>query len=222
MKISLILPYWNRQAAADEALRLIAHHYHHLDLEVIVVDDGSSPPFRHSGFNPDANAVLKLVRLPPKKHAKATCVPLNRGVAAATGQIIALSCVEILHKQPVLEQMRDELLRGDRNTYVSAAVWCVEQERWHAHTSLGGFPLNFMVMLHRNLWDRAGGMDEDYREGICFDDTDFLNRLRRAGMHFVIRDDLIVEHPRRGAKARYTPEQHERNRKLYASKWMSQ
>lgn len=218
--ISLILPYWDRQEAADKALALLEKHYAALDLDVIVVDDGSPVPFQHSGFNPDARMSLRVVRLPEKKHAKATCVPINRGVEAARHDIIALSGVEMLHHKHVLTQMRDCLESGDKNLYVSAAVWQPDTLRWHAHSSLGTPPLNFMTMLRRDLWDRAGGMDEDYREGIAFDDNDFVNRLLRAGMHYTIRDDLIVEHPRKGAKALYTLEQHDRNRLLYASKWL--
>ena len=40
--ISLILPYFERQSATDDSLRLMAMHYHDLDLEIIIVDDGSS------------------------------------------------------------------------------------------------------------------------------------------------------------------------------------
>lgn len=217
--ISIILPYWNRQAAADKALDLIAKNYADLDLEVVVVDDGSPKPFRHPGFNPDIKPVLRLVTLPRKFEPKATCVPWNRGVSAASGDVIALSSIEMLHETPVLGEMRDELMRGDKNTYVSAAVFCPEQNRWHAHSSLNKPPLNFMTMLHRDLWDRSGGMDEDYRDGICFDDNDFLKRLEKAGMHYVYRDDLVVKHPRGGAKAINPPIAHERNRRLFESKW---
>jgi hypothetical protein len=43
--ISLILPYWDRQQAADAALRRISELYQGLDLEVVVVDDGNAVPF---------------------------------------------------------------------------------------------------------------------------------------------------------------------------------
>jgi glycosyltransferase involved in cell wall biosynthesis len=217
--ISLVLPYFNRQEAANAALELITTNYPLLNLEVVVVDDGSKPPFEHGGFNPDIVPVLRVVRLPEKDNAQATCVPINAGVEASSGDIIALSGVEMLHHEPILEQMRDELMRGRENTYVSAAVWCREQKRWHAHTSMNTFPLHFMTMFQRSLWDRVGGMDPDYRGGICFDDNDFVQRLLKAEVEYVIRDDLIVEHPRTGAKAPYTRAQHDRNRKLFKEKW---
>lgn len=208
--ISLILPYWNRQRAADKALALIAKHYP--DVEVIVVDDGSQPPFVSPGN-------VTVVTMPQKKEAKANCTVMNYGVAAASNDFIALSSVEMLHVEPVLHQMREELEKGDSNTYVSAAVWCAFQNKWHSHSSLNKPPLHFMTMLRRNLWDRAGGFDEEYRDGMCFDDNDFVNRLLKVGMHYVYRDDLIVEHPRHGAKAKYTLHQHERNKRIFKSKW---
>lgn len=213
--ISLILPYWQRQQAAVAGLESLARHYAGLDLEVIVVDDGSPDPF----VVPPLPIRIRLLRLPSKATTMSPCVPINRGVSLATGDIIALSSVEMLHISPVLSEMRDELLRVGSLGYVSAAVWAPESHCWHVHTSLGRPPLNFMTMMHRSLWDASGGFDEDYREGMAFEDDDFLNRLKRVGARFVIRDDLVIHHPRKGAKAKYEPEQHARNRLLFAKKW---
>jgi glycosyltransferase involved in cell wall biosynthesis len=219
--ISLILPYFERQQAALNALALIERHYADLDLEVIVVDDGSPEPFV---MPPPGRVDMKLVRLPTKNHAASTCVPWNRGVEEASGNIVVLSCVEMLHEAPVLRAMRHEILRREETyrddlTYVSAAVWCPEQSRWHVHSSLGKPPLNFLMMMRASLFYKVGGFDEEYREGMAFDDADFSMRLQATGARYVIRDDLVVTHPRTGAKAAYHPEQHERNRKLFNAKW---
>jgi hypothetical protein len=223
--ISLILPYWRRQQAANEALALLARHYAADLVEVIVVDDGDPVPFVDPGYRP-----IKVVRLPEKRAAMATCVPLNRGVEASTGDLIALSCVEMLHNTPVLYEMEREFVDAPDNTYVLAAVRCDEQDRWHCHSSVAGKPcegipmpegsgLNFLSMMRRSFWDRVGGFDEDYRKGIAFDDNDFVKRLEKAGAKFIIRDDLIVQHPRKGAKALYIRAQHEHNRQLFVRKW---
>lgn len=216
--LSLVLTYWDRQEAANQALALLAKHYHALPIEVVVVDDGSPTPFKHIGF-PGTAMTLKVVRLPAKTACQSPTTPFNLGVQAAHYDVIGLGGVEMLHRSPVLAQMRDELLQGDKSYYVSAAVWCPDQNRWHVHNSLNRPPLNFMTMLNRDLYERAGGFDDDYREGFAFEDNDFLNRLFKVGMHYCIRDDLVVEHQRKGAKGRYSSAQHERNRLLYLSKW---
>jgi hypothetical protein len=219
--ISLVLPYWDRSGAACRSLDLIRRLYP--DIEVVVVDDGTPEPFPEGWW--------KLVRLPYKPGPLDPCVPLNRGVAAAVGDVIAISCIEVLHNRgPVLGAMLEELQRGGRDTYVQAACWAPDNDCWHAHSSIAGLTFegrrmpaggcfHFMSMLTRELWDRAGGFDEDYREGAGYDDPDFLLRLARAGAKFVMRDDLVVEHPRAGARSAWKPGMHERNRRLFRSKW---
>lgn len=227
--ISLILPYWNRQAAADLSLALMARHYADLALEVIVVDDGSTPPYQAPAALPFP---VRVVRLPTKAAPMNPCTPINAGAAIAQGEYIALSNPEILHESPVLPAMLDEAQRGGPLTYVLAACWDPERKRWHCHTSNkrsdsgdvgsylpAGADYHFMALMHRSLWEAAGGFDEDYRDGAGYDDPDFVRRLHRAGASFVIRDDLVVTHPRHGARAGWTPAMFTRNRMIFKQKW---
>lgn len=228
--ISLVWPYWDRQAAADRSCELLAKHYSDLDFELIVVDDGNVEPYRVPKHLPFGVAV---VRLPLKHKPLNPCVPLNAGVSIALGNIIAISGPEMMHTKPILAQMREEL-GTDEKKYVIAAVWYADRKRWHCHstnkrTDAGdvgsmlppGADYHFMTMMHRSLWDAAGGFDEDYRPGAGYDDPDFVMRLHRAGAKFLIRDDLVVEHTRNGAHANWTPEMFDRNRALFMAKWAS-
>jgi glycosyltransferase involved in cell wall biosynthesis len=225
--ISLILPYWNRQKAADNALALLIKHYAQLDLEVVVVDDGNRVPYVAPAHAPFP---IKVVRMPLKDIPMDACSAVNRGVAESSGDVIALSGVEMLHHKPVLGAMLEELQRGDEMTYVIAAVWNPDSSRWHVHSSISGIPVcgvpmpkgshyHFMTMLRRSLWDKAGGLDEEYRQGTGYDDPDFLKRLERVGTKFVIRDDLVVEHPKKDARSNWGPGMFERNKRLFISKW---
>ena len=226
--ISLILPYWDRQAATDRALALLSTVDPDLDLEVVVVDDGSPVPFVKPSWPID----IRVLRLPAKSGPLNPCVPYNAGVEASRGTWVALSNPEILHRQPVLAAMRDECAGRGEEAYVMAAAWCPEQGRWHCHSSRqrtddndvgaylpAGADYHFMTMMHRSLWDKTGGFDEDYRLGAGYDDPDFVRRLHRAGAQFVMRDDLVVEHPRLGAHADWTGAQFARNRAIFMKKW---
>ena len=99
--ISLILPYWDRQEAADKALAMLAKAYRGLDLEVIVVDDGSPEPFVYRLDWP----AVRILRLPQKDTPKSPVTCWNEGARIARGDLIAISCIEILHYDPVLPQM---------------------------------------------------------------------------------------------------------------------
>jgi hypothetical protein len=194
---------------------------------VVVVDDGSG-----DGFEPlDGRLTVRVVRLPKKDGPLDPCVPLNAGVRAARGEVIALSCIEILHSRgPVLDAMLEQLQMAGPDAYVQAACWATDNRVWHSHSQVAGTVVegrrmpaggcfHFMAMLSRELWERSGGFDEDYRDGAGYEDPDFLLRLERAGARFVMRDDLVVEHPRIGVRAAWTREMHERNRQVFRRKW---
>jgi hypothetical protein len=227
--ISLVLPFYERREATDRALMLMGETYPELDLEVMIVDDGSDAPYRAPRKLPWP---VNVVHLAQKSVPKNPCVPTNIGVYFSNGNMVALSSPEILHTMPVLSRMRSEIVASGPNTYVTAACWCPEQKRWHAHSTRRplcadktdfvmpeGAQYHFMAMMTRELFEEVRGFDREYRDGAGYDDNDFLMKLQRAGAYFVQRDDLVVEHPKTGAKSAWTPQMFERNRKLFLSKW---
>lgn len=220
--ISLILPYWNRQAAADKALDLLAKHYAGLNLEVVIVDDGNAVPFKLAR---DYKLNIKIVRLPIKKEPTSPLHAWNVGVKESKGDVIALSCIEILHETPVLNQMAEQLREMGEDGYVLASAWCPETEIWHCHSTIEvpdcppGSGIGFLGMLSRELFKRAGGFDEDYMGGAGYEDRDFIWRLHTAGAKFCIRDDLRTTHPKRGATIAWKPEGFMKNEALFRKKW---
>lgn len=219
--ISLILPYWDRQEAADKALALLAEQYVGLDIEVVIVDDGNRVPF----LVPALPLEITVVRLPAKSEPKSPCTPWNAGVKAARGDIIILSCIEVLHTTPVIQAMVEQLRAAGQMGYVLAAAWCPDDGIWHCHSSVkvptcpDGSGIGFCSALHKDLYQAVGGFDEKYRDGAGYEDRDFIWRLHKAGAKFITRDDLVVVHPKAGATIRWKPEGFKRNEELYYSKW---
>lgn len=219
--ISLILPYWDRQEAADIALKSLEKCYQGMDLEVIVIDDGNKIPFKV----PDVNLNIRVLTLPRKDKAMSPVTPFNEGVKFSEGDYICLSCIEVIHVTPVLGKLLEEAEKG---VYALASAWCPEENKWHCYSDLlvptcpPGTGLSFCSMLNRFLYEKVGGFDEDYREGAGYEDRDFIWRLTKAGIKSVIRDDLMVIHPKTGAKINWEPEQFVRNEKLYHEKQVNQ
>jgi hypothetical protein len=217
MKISLILPYWDRQEAAEKAFKLLEKHYSDLDMEIIVVDDGNEIPF----VIPDVNLDIRVLRLPLKFIPKSPVTAWNEGVKIAVGEIIALSCVEILHAEPVLQQMKGELVKMGKDGYVLASAWCPEENTWHCHSTVKiprnpwGTGQSFCSMMYRELYEKAGGFDEEYREGAGYEDNDFINRLLAAGAKFNIRDELVVIHPKSNASITWPDGAFARNEAMF-------
>jgi uncharacterized Rossmann fold enzyme/glycosyltransferase involved in cell wall biosynthesis len=220
--ISLVLPYWERQAAADNAIALLAKQYAGMDLEVVIVDDGNPVPFKV----PDVPLNIKVVRLPAKSEPKSPVTAWNAGAYAASGDIVVLSCVEILHEQPVLEQMAQCVRDNGPDAYVLAAAYCPDEQKWHCHSTVSvptcpnGTGIAFCSALYKELFVRVGGYDEQYRNGAGYEDRDFIWRLHQAGAKFIHRDDLPVTHPKSGATIHWKPEDFARNRDLYEGRWL--
>lgn len=225
--ISLIWPYWDRQSVADMALRRLVALYTELDMEIVVVDDGSPRPYQVPVETPWP---VRVLRLPAKTQALNPCVPINVAVREAAGSVIALSGPDVWHRSPVLQRMRRQLDQPSAHgVYVTAACWFAPGNCWHAHSSARptvegiempeGAHYHWLAMLSRDLWDAAGGFDEEYRNGAAYDDPDWLLRLQRAGAEFIMRDDLVVDHIRSEARARWPAGANERNRLLFRSKW---
>jgi glycosyltransferase involved in cell wall biosynthesis len=214
--ISLCMPYYSRQEALDRSLRSLRVHYPALEFEIVICDDGSPVTVYAPG--------CWVVRLPRKGHALNPCVPMNRAVADARGDILVLTGPEIEHRAPVLGAMVADL---GPNDYVIAACrdtagpWLCASSVRGGEDGRGAMPagsgFHFCAMLHRALFERAGGFDEDYREGQAFDDNDWLFRLERAGARFRLRDDLVVWHHR--VPCAWPVGGHERNRRLFDAKW---
>lgn len=220
--ISLILPYWNRREAATKALDSIREHYADIlasgRLEVVIVDDGSTEPLdcEAEGF--------RTIHMPVKVGPLSPVTPWNVGAKEARGDLLALSCVEILHINPVLEEMAAQLEELGPKGYVMAAAWCPEMKEWHCHTigrSSGapempeGFGRSFLSMLRKDLYMEVGGFDEVFRDGAGWEDLDFAIRLKNAGAVPLIRDDLIVIHPKTGAKTVWPHGAFARNKAIY-------
>lgn len=216
--ISIAMPYWKRQALLTHSLERYREVYPAVDLEIVIAADGC--PVDAPG--------CKVVELPAKDHALNPCVPINRAVEASSGDIIVLTNPEIEHRQPVLLQMLEALESEDH--YVIAACWNNGRRDgyWVAHSSCragqgGRLPMpegsgfHFCTMLHRSLWEKAGGFDEEYRNGAGCDDNDWLWRLEDAGAIFVMRDDLVVYHQR--TDIRWPRGGLPTNRRLLKSKW---
>jgi glycosyltransferase involved in cell wall biosynthesis len=214
--ISICMPYYSRQEALDRSLASLRKHYAEDELEIVICDDGSPVPVVAPG--------CVVVSLPVKDHALNPCVPINRAVAHAAGDVIVLTNPEIAHRSPVLIAMADGLGPHD---YVLAACrdtsgpWLCASHVRPGENGRGPMPpgsgFHFCAMLRRSLFDRAGGFDEDYREGQAFDDNDWLFRLQRAGARFRMRDDLVVWHHR--VPGVWPAGGYERNRRLFEAKW---
>lgn len=219
--ISILLPYWDRQAVADKSLKQLDEIYKGLDLEIIVVDDGNRVPFKA----PYISLPVRVLTLPVKDEPKSPVTCWNEAAKVAKGDILVISCIEVLHPKNVLSGLVEELERLGQKGYALAAAWCPEANDWHCHSTcivpdfIPGVGLGFCGVMFKSLYESVGGFTDAYREGAGYEDRDFIQKLLKAGAKFKIRDDLVVTHPKSGATIQWGAEKFARNRDLYYSTW---
>lgn len=218
--ISVCVPYWDRQRMLNRMFinyrqvygGAVAGH----QLEFSICDDGTPEP----AVVPPGTM---LTRLRTKHGPLNPCVPINRAVAASSGEILVITNAEVQHREPTLLRMF-ELLEGP-DDYVMAS--CYDSRGfWLAggdtdYTTRGRLPVppgghfHFCTMLYRTLWEKASGFDEDYRNVQAADDNDWLWRLHRAGAQFRLSASTVL-HERSDGKLDWGIPH---GRRLFLAKW---
>ena len=157
------MPYYNRRDALEHSIGAYERLYKFSEhVKLSICDDRSVP----SLVLPDTHLAVNLTRIDGPAEPKNPCVPMNMAVNASDDDIIVLTNPEVEHVEPVFAKMRAALRFP--NDYVIAACRCAHTGQWEARSGLrrknrapmpqfSGF--HFCTMLHRGLWNAAGGFD---------------------------------------------------------------
>lgn len=217
--ITVVMPYWERYKATRKTLQSYDEFYGD-DVKVIIVDDGS--PVQPAKELEKEFDRLTVVEMPIKTEVKNPCTPINIGAKLVTSEFIGLSNPETYHVGASLYEMASYI--SELDDYVLAPAFCPEIHEWHCHPDLypadipKGTGVHHMALMKKELWDKVGGMDDDYRDGSCFDDADFVMRLVNIGANFIY-SEMPVYHSRSGDKARMGRDYWLTNKTLYRQKW---
>lgn len=71
---------------------------------------------------------------------------------------------------------------------------CPHEDRWYQHSKYSPRCFNFCTAIGKKDLDILGGFDEDYADGIGYDDTEFIFRVRRRGLDIRMLDTPFVLH----------------------------
>lgn len=204
MNISVCAPYWQRQDALDGMVEHFNDMYPDLNLEISIADDGSPTPAQ-APMSPYHR--IKITHLPLKLKSLNPCVPINRAVNASSGDVIVLTNPEVRHKARCLV---DALLlhkEAGPTSYVTVPCqglgygvepfWLAGPEvDYSKHGRLPvppGAHFHFLAVFSRELWELAGGFDEDYRRVLGCDDNDWLWRAHAVGATFLTSEGMVTQ-----------------------------
>ncbi|MBZ9716336.1 glycosyltransferase family 2 protein [Mesorhizobium sp. AD1-1] len=199
MKLSVIMPVYNRERYVVSALRSLVRQRDAADLDIIVIDDGST--------DGSAEAVRSMMRENP-------CIRLvqqsNMGVARARNAGLRhlppdAEFVSFLDSDDIslagrfkADLARFEATSGLELTYsLMTLVDRIDDEKLEPEAdcctmTLRGISLS-TALFSRTLVDRIGHFDEDFEQS---EDTDYLLRVFETGPRYELPNTVAIYYRR--------------------------
>jgi glycosyltransferase involved in cell wall biosynthesis len=198
MKLSIVIPYYNRRNLLINVLKSFTLRD---DMEIIVIDDGSSPEHRVDDLG------VRVIRLEKGDAWRGPCVAYNVGFKASTGDYIMINSSECIHVGDVIGYVFNNI---NPDTYMAFSTYMSRKTDrfgtlagiksrlsytnfWGVHSSVGNF-IPYCGVIAKDKMDILGGYDERFAIGIGFDDYDFTHRINNLGLKMVCIDDPFVVH----------------------------
>lgn len=211
-KVSVVMAYINRKRQLQHTLDTISKSQYK-NLEIIIVDDGSLQDQRVEDLVCQYDMEIIVIRIEPsEKRWINPCIPYNIGLSKSTGDIIILQNPEVCHVGDIIQYCKDNITD---NKYLTFSVinspsaeenekiykydgiiphWDVQQvftpHSWYNHPTCRNSQFHFLSCMTRNTLNIVGGFNEQFKNGLSYDDDEFITRLRRVVDCFTLPPDI--------------------------------
>ena len=194
----MVIPAYNAESTIGQAVEhTLAQAREPLDVEVIVVDDGSKDETAKVAQSAGATVI--------RQENAGPAAARNRGWASATGQVICFTDSDCIPGAGWLEKLLDGFtdqqvgaVAGSydiANTGSWLAQW-VHQEIIERHKRMPPFVRAFgsyNVAIPRYVLQATGGFDPEYRQASS-EDNDLSYRITKMGWRIAFRPQAKVAH----------------------------
>lgn len=212
-RISIVMGYINRKKQTVFTLKTIAASSYK-NIEVIIVDDGSDPEEQLQDVLSHFDFPIKYLITPKSEKTWVNpCMAYNKGIAAATGDVIVLQNPEVCHVGDVLEHVARKLTLDtylvfsvlnansfDNNDLLYATplplkpttLPLLPNSDWY-NNPFGHNPnLHFLSAISMSNMQKVGGFDENFKDGIDYDDDDLRDRIARIATIITIPPNEVM------------------------------
>ena len=212
MKIVIVMTYFDRQIQLDNTLYSFAKTKHD-DFEVIIVDDCSlvEPEIGLHDFD------ISVIK-PKKKQWIDGSPAYNMGIIEALKRnpdIIILQNAETYHVGDIIsysKQVTDKTYisygcfnLSRLNTFQTHSIEDIirennnhalnnEDNAWLNHKTIRQMGYHWCSAITADNMRKINGFDERFSDGYCFEDDEFLARVRALGLEVEITDSPFVVH----------------------------
>jgi GT2 family glycosyltransferase/glycosyltransferase involved in cell wall biosynthesis len=243
-RASIIVVAYNNLALTRLCIESILRHTQYLNYELIVVDNNSSDATQ--GYLRYLAAEHAHIHIILNSENEGFARANNQGVALSTGQYLVLLNNDTVVPPGWLSRLLRHLsdprvgMVGPLTNFAGneagievpyrtyAEMLAFAREHTHAHDREAAdirVLAMFCVALRRETYEALGPLDEQFRIGM-FEDDDYAQRIRAAGLRVVCAADVFVHHFGQAAFKKLIAdgqydELFDENRRRYETKWKS-
>lgn len=203
VKISIVIPYYNRLNLLRHTIKSIARTQY-TDYEIVIVNDaGDINNLNIKKDFDDIHNKIKVIDISKEEKKERTnpSIPFNKGLTYATGDIIVIQNPESYHNGDILEHISKNI--GPDDYYIYSAYnlhsdkankqFFVNDDKsinalskieritgmleWYQHPVHRNYKYHFCAASYRHNFEIIGGFDEEYANGVCFDDDDLVLKV---------------------------------------------
>lgn len=200
-KISIAMSYINRRAQLETTLKTIKNSAYK-NVEIVINDDGSTIDEQIDDFVEKYGIVL-IKTNPLTKKNNSPVIGYNKAISKTTGDIIIVQNPEVCHMGDIISHVAAEITNSNYYSYSCMALTNFEENktlqillsenkyidakqlsdrigisRWYNHPSEVPTYFHFCCALSRDNMLRLKGFNLDFANGFCFDDDDFVARIK--------------------------------------------
>lgn len=219
--ISIVTTYFNRRNQFINTLKSLELSKVK-DFEVIAVDDCSDENERIEDLQ-DKFKFLKVRRInKDEKWYSNPCVPFNIGFSLSKGEKIIIQNAECLHFSDILFRTNQNLDDSNYLSFATFSIDPNETEKinqyskiedfintfkfnnvrgdingingWYNHGVYRPLAYHFCSAISRKNLQELNGFDQLYARGICYDDNEFLHRIKLKNLNIIFENDYIAIH----------------------------
>ena len=180
--ISIIIPTYNEaDQIADTISRIHAANGRH-DLEIIVVDGGSTDKTIELARQGGATVMIS--------ERKGRAAQMNAGVSAANYQVLYFLHADSVPPKNFTSQILDVQERGATSGCVRLAFdydhWFLKANAWFTRFDVNAVRFGDQsLFVTKDVFEKAGGFREDL---LMMEDQEIIHRLKKHGMFKVLND----------------------------------
>jgi GT2 family glycosyltransferase len=219
--LSIVMSYFNRPLQLKRTIISILKSSLYKDIELIIVDDDSDSNLRAKNFCFPPQLKVSVIDISTSERTwNNPCVPFNKGFEQAKGDIVIIQNPEVMHIGDVIEYalkystnknylsfccagimdkgFSDSQFSTLLSSTVSDSFKVTNQHKnqWYNHPEVRPVGYHFCSAIKRRNLITLGGFDQRFANGFCYDDNEFVTRIKRMGLQlqFVPVNDCYTIH----------------------------